>query len=126
VIQAGWALCPARFFMQFQRAFDAMKFLIPLTLTAAMLGQTVWAGDAEAGKAKSMPCATCHGLNGMSTLNEAPNLAGQPLIYLIEQLRAYRNGKRQNEIMSIMAKPLTNADIDDLAAWYSSIKVEVK
>lgn len=62
----------------------------------------------------------------MSTLNEAPNLAGQPEIYLIEQLRAYRSGKRQNEIMSIMAKPLTNADIDDLAAWYTSIKVEVK
>ena len=61
-----------------------MKFLIPLTLAAAMLSQTVWAGDADAGKAKSMPCATCHGLNGMSTLNEAPNLAGQPLIYLIE------------------------------------------
>ena len=103
-----------------------MKFLIPLTLTAAMLGQTVWAGDADVGKAKSMPCSVCHGLNGMSTLNEAPNLAGQPLIYLIEQLRAYRSGKRQNEIMGIMAKPLTNGDIDDLAAWYSSIKVEVK
>ena len=103
-----------------------MKFLIPLTLAAAMLSQTVWAGDADAGKAKSMPCATCHGLNGMSTLNEAPNLAGQPLIYLIEQMRAYRSGKRQNEIMSIIAKPLSNADIEDLAAWYNSIRVEVK
>ena len=103
-----------------------MKFLIPLALVAATLSQTVWAGDAEAGKAKSMPCATCHGLNGMSTLNEAPNLAGQPLIYLIEQMRAYRSGKRQNEIMSIMAKPLSNGDIEDLAALYSSIKVEVK
>ena len=103
-----------------------MKFLIPLTLAAAMLSQTVWAGDADAGKAKSMPCSTCHGLNGMSTLNEAPNLAGQPLIYLIEQLRAYRSGKRQNEIMAIIAKPLTNGDIEDLAAWYNSIKVEVK
>lgn len=103
-----------------------MKFLIPLAFVAATMGQTVWAGDADAGKAKSTPCSTCHGLNGMSTLNEAPNLAGQPLIYLIEQLRAYRSGKRQNEIMSIMAKPLSNGDIEDLAAWYSSIKVEVK
>ena len=103
-----------------------MKLLILLAFVVATFGQTVWAGDADAGKAKSMPCATCHGLNGMSTLNEAPNLAGQPLIYLIEQLRAYRSGKRQNEIMSIMAKPLTNGDIEDLAAWYSSIKVEVK
>ena len=103
-----------------------MKFLIPLALVAATLGQTVWAGDADVGKAKSMPCSVCHGLNGMSTLNEAPNLAGQPLIYLIEQMRAYRSGKRQNEIMSIIAKPLSNADIEDLAAWYNSIKVEVK
>ena len=103
-----------------------MKFFIPLAFVAAILGQTVWAGDADAGKAKSMPCSTCHGLNGMSTLNEAPNLAGQPLIYLIEQLRAYRSGKRQNEVMSIMAKPLSNGDIEDMSAWYSSIKVEVK
>lgn len=103
-----------------------MKLLITLALVAASMGQTAWAGNADAGKAKSVPCATCHGQNGMSTLNEAPNLAGQPEIYLIEQMRAYRSGKRQNEIMSIMAKPLTNGDIEDLAAWYSSIKVEVK
>jgi cytochrome c553 len=103
-----------------------MKLLILLAFVVATFGQTVWAGDAATGKTKSVPCSTCHGLNGMSTLNEAPNLAGQPEIYLIEQLRAYRSGKRQNEIMSIMAKPLTNGDIEDLAAWYNSIKVEVK
>jgi cytochrome c553 len=112
--------------MQMYFEIEIMKFLIPLTLVAATMAQTVWAGSADAGKTKSAPCSTCHGLNGMSTLNEAPNLAGQPEIYLIEQLRAYRSGKRQNEIMSIMAKPLTNGDIEDLAAWYSSIKVEVK
>jgi cytochrome c553 len=103
-----------------------MKFLMPFALVALTLGQTVWAGNADIGKSKATPCATCHGLNGMSTLNEAPNLAGQPEIYLIEQLRAYRSGKRQNEIMGIIAKPLSNADIEDLAAWYHSIKVEVK
>ena len=112
--------------MQTHFEIEIMKFLIPLALVVATLAQTVWAGSADAGKAKSAPCSTCHGLNGMSTLNEAPNLAGQPEIYLIEQMRAYRSGKRQNEIMSIMAKPLTNSDIEDLAAWYSSIKVEVK
>lgn len=103
-----------------------MKFLITLALVVAAGSPSVWAGSADAGKTKSAPCSTCHGLNGMSTLNEAPNLAGQPEMYLIEQLRAYRSGKRQNEIMSIMAKPLTNGDIEDLAAWYSAIKVEVK
>jgi cytochrome c553 len=51
-------------------------------------------------------------------------LAGQPAIYLAEQLRAYRNGRRANEVMAVIARPLTDADIDDLAAWYSAIRVE--
>jgi len=103
-----------------------MKLLISLALAAATFSLPAWAGDADAGKAKAAPCSTCHGAKGISTLNEAPNLAGQPEIYLIEQLRAYRSGKRQNEIMAIMAKPLSNTDIEDLAAWYSSIKIELK
>lgn len=103
-----------------------MKILFPLVIAAATLCLSAWAGDVDAGKAKAAPCATCHGAKGISTLNEAPNLAGQPEIYLIEQLRAYRSGKRHNEIMAIMAKPLSNTDIEDLAAWYSSIKIDLK
>ena len=57
---------------------------------------------------------------------DAPNLAGQPAQYLTAQLRAYRDGTRQHEVMSLMAKPLSNGDIDDLAAWFSSIKVRVE
>lgn len=95
-------------------------------LAAATLAAPAAAGDAAAGKQKAGTCATCHGSVGMSTLPNAPNLAGQPEVYLVEQLRAYRSGKRANEMMSVVARTLSDRDIDDLAAWYGSIKVEAK
>lgn len=85
------------------------------------------AGDARAGKQKAgTVCVTCHGELGLSTLPDAPNLAGQPEIYVVTQLRAYRSGKRTNEIMAVIAKPLTDREIDDLAAWYASIKIDAR
>jgi cytochrome c553 len=66
----------------------------------------------------------CHGQAGLSTLPNAPHLAGQPAIYLEEQLKSYRSGRRRHEQMNVVAKPLTDADIADLAAWYASIRVE--
>jgi cytochrome c553 len=81
----------------------------------------------EAGKAKATAvCSVCHGANGMSQMPGAPHLAGQPEMYVREQLRAYRSGKRQNEVMSIIAKPLTDDEISDLSAWYSSIEIVAK
>ena len=82
--------------------------------------------DAAAGRVKSGVCATCHGPMGLSTLIDAPNLAGQPEIYLTEQLKAYRNGRRVHDVMTVIAKPLSDADIADLAAWYSSFSIDVK
>jgi len=70
-------------------------------------------------------CATCHGPMGLSQLPNAPHLAGQPALYLVEQLKNYRSGKRQNEMMQVMAKPLTDQEIDNLAAWYESIQISV-
>jgi cytochrome c553 len=83
------------------------------------------AGDVAAGRAKASACAVCHGPMGLATLPDAPNLAGQSPLYLAAQLKAYRSGTRQHEIMTLMAKPLSDPDIDNLAAWYSSIKVRV-
>jgi cytochrome c553 len=97
--------------------------LIGLALLAT---GSVHARDPVAGKAKAGMCATCHGPLGLSQLPNAPNLAGQPAIYTAEQLRNYRSGKRQNEVMSVMAKPLTDDEIDNLAAWYASIEVSAK
>lgn len=82
--------------------------------------------DALAGRQKAQSCSTCHGPLGISQLPNAPHLAGQPAIYVIEQLKAYRNGKRANEMMNVVAKPLSDRDIEDLAAWYASIEVSAK
>jgi len=83
--------------------------------------------DAAAGQAKaSSVCATCHGLNGIATLPEAPNIAGQSPFYLETQLKAFRSGARQQEQMSIIAQDLSDQDIANLSAWYSSITVTAK
>lgn len=82
--------------------------------------------DVQTGRANARACAVCHGEFGISIFPLAPNLAGQPAIYMAEQLRAYRSGARLNEMMSVIAKPLTDAEIADLAAWFSSIAIEVK
>ena len=82
--------------------------------------------DAQTGRAKARTCAVCHGEFGVSVLPNAPSLAGQPEIYLAEQLKAYRSGKRSDESMSVVAKPLTDAEITDLSAWFASIAIEAK
>jgi cytochrome c553 len=85
------------------------------------------ANDAAQGRAKAdAACALCHGANGLATLPNAPNLAGQSAIYVSEQLKNYRSGKRQNEVMGMIAKQLTDSEITHLAAWFSSIKVSVE
>lgn len=88
-------------------------------------GSTAHAADAKAGQLKANMCVTCHGAYGLSTMPNAPHLAGQPAIYIEEQLKQYRSGKRANEVMAVMAKPLTDQEIENLAAWYASIPITV-
>ena len=86
-----------------------------------------FANDVADGRAKAdAACALCHGANGLSTMPNAPNLAGQQAIYISEQLKNYRSGKRHHEVMSVIAKPLTDAEITNLSAWYSAIKISVE
>lgn len=82
--------------------------------------------DAAAGRAKARMCSVCHGANGLAVAPNTPHLAGQPDTYLVEQLKAYRSGKRAHEVMGVIAKPLTDADIADLAAWFGSLEVVLK
>jgi cytochrome c553 len=89
-------------------------------------GMSAAQADVQLGRAKARMCAVCHGEVGVSVLPNAPNLAGQPEIYLAEQLKAYRSGKRSNEIMSVIAKPLTDAEIADMSSWFASIAIEAK
>ena len=95
----------------------AVSSLLMISANAAMA-----AGDAEAGKAKSATCAGCHGAAGVSANPLWPNLAGQKDAYLVKQMKAFRDGTRSDPMLSPMAKPLSDADIDNLAAYYSSLK----
>ena len=97
-----------------------------LLLAGVCLTTSSDAGEVAAGRQKAAACAVCHGPLGLAILPDAPNLAGQPAIYLVAQLKAYRGGTRQHEVMSLMAKTLSDADIDELAAWFSSLKIEVQ
>ena len=102
-----------------------MKNVIMLTAIAlsALLTTSVHAaGDAAAGKTKSASCQGCHGLNGKSTNPKVPNLAGQKKDYLISSMNDYKTDKRKDAMMGMAAKPLSDADIADLAAFYSGVK----
>ena len=81
------------------------------------------AADGAAGKQKALACAVCHGPMGVAVSLDTPNLAGQPALYLGTQLRAYRSGARRHEVMAVIAKPLSDDDIDNLSAWFSSQKI---
>lgn len=112
------------------------------TWAAALLLAVVWAGpppgasaqqaaqeggggDPRAGRRiAGRTCAACHGNDGIATLPDAPNLAGQNAQYTAAQLRAYRAGERRHEQMTVVASDLTDQQIADLAAWYAAIQVE--
>ncbi|HFC29554.1 MAG TPA: cytochrome c [Oceanospirillales bacterium] len=98
-----------------------------IVLTTAILATSLvsinaFAGDIAAGKAKSATCAACHGADGHSPSPTWPNLAGQKEAYLVKQLKAFKDGSRKDPTMSPMAAPLSDADMDNLAAYYSSLK----
>ena len=78
------------------------------------------AGNPAAGQNKSAVCQACHGVNGVSLQPIYPNLAGQHQDYLIKTLEGFRDGSRRNAIMNGFAANLTDADIDDITAWYAS------
>ena len=105
---------------------DQCASLFLFGLLVATLTTAATAGEIDNGKTKAQSCAMCHGPNGISQMPGAPNLAGQSAMYVVQQLKNFRNGKRSSEIMNVIAKPLSDADISDLAAWFESIKIEVR
>ncbi len=100
-----------------------MKKIASVVMVFAFLGMSsaVLAGDVDAGKAKAATCAGCHGMAGISNNPLWPNLAGQQSGYMVKQMKAFRDGTRSDPMMSPMAKPLSDADIDNLAAYYNSL-----
>lgn len=93
--------------------------IVTSSASIAVLAQ----GDAAAGQAKSALCATCHGADGNSELSINPKLAGQSAVYLAKQLRDYKSGARANATMAAMVGSLSEQDMLDLAAWFSSQEV---
>lgn len=96
--------------------WQLIGMLILFSLTAMS-----YAGDPEAGKAKSLTCAACHGGKGISPVGSYPNLAGQKEQYLIAQMTAFRDGTRENAQMTPMASGLSDEDIANLAAYYAAM-----
>jgi cytochrome c553 len=77
-------------------------------------------GDAAAGQAKSALCGSCHGVDGNSLMAMNPKLAGQSARYMVKQLQEFKSGARESAIMSSMVLSLSDQDMEDIAAWYSS------
>ncbi len=79
------------------------------------------AADLEAVKKKAEVCATCHGENGISKMENVPSLAGQPDRFIQWQLVFFRSGTRKNEQMQGIVEQLDNNDIRDLGAYFASL-----
>ena len=98
------------------------------TLAAGVLGLVIairadgaTAQDAAAGGRKALLCQACHGLDGLARIPGAPHLAGQVQEYLVMAMRDYKSGARKNDMMTVVMRQLSEADIDDLAAYYAGL-----
>lgn len=94
-----------------------LSFLLVVSFTTPVL-----AADVAAGEQKASSCAGCHGQKGNSSNAQWPNLAAQQSTYLVNQLKAFKAGDRVNPMMQPMAAGLTDDDINNLAAFFSSQK----
>lgn len=99
-----------------------MKRLTMALALSALISSPVFAGDAEAGKAKVATCVACHGAVGVSAVPMYPNLAGQKEAYIAKQLRDFKAGHRKDPVMAPMAMMIADEDIDNIAAYYASLK----
>jgi cytochrome c553 len=105
-----------------------MKFisLFFTGLLSASLVSPAVAGDVIAGATVAQACIMCHGQNGITTLPGIPSLAGQSEIYLASQIKQFRDGKRHNETMNVIAKPLSDTDIENVSSWFAQFEITLK
>jgi cytochrome c553 len=99
-----------------------MTYLVGGAVSLLMTAGSAVAGDAEAGKAKFGTCAGCHGANGVSASPANPSLAGKDEAYIKAALTAYKTGAKDNATMKAMASTLSDADIDNIAAYVATLK----
>ncbi|EGQ7869399.1 cytochrome c [Vibrio parahaemolyticus] len=101
------------------------RVMIGAVVALTMLSGQALAGDAAAGQAKAAVCAACHGADGNATIPGYPNLKGQNKQYIVSSIKAYKNKERSGGLASVMqaqASLLSDDDIANLAAYYSSLK----
>jgi len=98
------------------------SFLSIIIISAVFITGSAHAANAENGKTKAALCAACHGADGISISTDIPNLAGQKVGYLAKAIRDFKSGTRKNPLMSTVVPLIADADIEDIAAFYSSIK----
>jgi len=103
------------------RSTSSLKRAI-LAACTLIVATGVSAADIEKGKAKAAMCAACHGQNGKAMIPNYPNLAGQNAPYTVKQLRAFKDGIRKDPIMAGMAAGLSDEDMENIAAYYASLK----
>jgi len=97
---------------------------LSICLGLGLINQAQAEGNADAGKARSVTCAACHGADGNSMNPQWPSLAGQNASYLERQLKAFKSNARQNPLMGPQAMTLSDQDIADLAAYFSSQEIK--
>ncbi|MDA0107407.1 cytochrome c [Vibrio sp. La 4.2.2] len=81
-------------------------------------------GNPELGEMKAPSCVFCHNPNGAPSEAIYPNLNGQNSLYLFNAMKAYQNDERQGamaELMKAQLQNLTEEDLKDIAAFYSTI-----
>jgi cytochrome c553 len=97
-----------------------MRTLIILAISLAA-ASGAWAADKEAGRSTAAVCSACHGINGVSVAPDIPNLAGQREAYIVSQLKAFRDEARKNPLMNAIAPQLSDSDMENVAAYFSSL-----
>ena len=91
--------------------------------TSLTLVATLAHAGMEEGRQKAQVCAACHGADGNSIIPTTPSLAGQPKQFIVSALFMFREGRRKNDQMTPFVEQLKNADLNDLALFFSSQKV---
>jgi len=105
-----------------KRALTLFSFGAMLAFASA---QVLANGNIENGKQKAATCFACHGADGNSVDPQYPRLAGQYNAYLVQVLHEYKDGQRNNAIMKGMDATLSDQDIEDIAAYFSSLPTKL-
>jgi cytochrome c553 len=99
----------------------AMTRFFMIFASLALVPVTVNAGDAAAGASKAVTCIACHGKEGISIAPTYPNLACQKEQYLVNAIKDYKSGARNNPMMKPMVASLSDSDVENLAAFFSTL-----